>query len=311
MYQMLIFFSMLSLYIHLKIINNDFEIDKKIRNELIIVSVLGFLTQYYFCIFQLFEFIVLIIMLIKNKKYNTLKRYIKYTIISAIIGILIFPASIYHIFFSYRGTKANIASNFLEKIKLYFNELSYAFSLVPIMLVILFLIILAIEIKQRDFKNIILILPAILYFLVICRIAPEMKANTIIRYIAIILPIYSLIIVLGIDKLFRIENKNIVLIFITVPILLLTLYGNFNSEPRFPEFLIYKEHIIINTSADSLEILKDDEKVKNQEAVIVNIRKYMNYEEILKKIMEMLKFDKYSILEDSDEFETVIYKLYR
>ena len=68
---------------------------------------------------------------------------------------------------------------------------------------------------------------------------------------------------------------------------------------------------IINTSVDSLEILKDDEKIKNQEEVIVNIRKYMNYEEILKEIMEMLKFDKYSILEDSDEFETVIYKLYR
>ena len=60
-----------------------------------------------------------------------------------------------------------------------------------------------------------------------------MKANTIIRYIAIILPICSLIIVLEVDKLFRIENKNIVLIFITIPILLLNLYGNFNSEPRF------------------------------------------------------------------------------
>ena len=172
MYQMLIFFSILSLYIHLKIINNDFEIDKKIRNELIIVTVLGFLTQYYFCIFQLFEFIILIIMLIKNKKYNTLKKYIKYTIISAIIGILIFPASIYHIFFSYRGTKADITSNFLERIILYFNELSYSFSLVPIILAILFLIILAIEIKQRDVKNIFLALPAILYFLVICKIAP-------------------------------------------------------------------------------------------------------------------------------------------
>ena len=82
---MLIFFALVSIYLYLKIIKEDFEIDKKTRNQIILVTTLGFLTQYYYCIFALFEVIVLGIILLKNKKHNTLKKLIKYHIISALI----------------------------------------------------------------------------------------------------------------------------------------------------------------------------------------------------------------------------------
>jgi len=85
MYQMLTFFALLSIYIYLKIIKQNLIIDKKTRNEIIVVTILGFLTQYYYCIFALFEVVVLGIILLKNKKYETLRRLIKYHIISAII----------------------------------------------------------------------------------------------------------------------------------------------------------------------------------------------------------------------------------
>ena len=128
MYQMLTFFVLLSLYIHIKIIKNDFEIDKKNRNALMITTICGFLTQYYFCIFAFFEFIIFIIILIKNKKYDNLKKYIKYHIISAIIGIIIFPASIYHIFFSYRGI-TRLQENYFERLKFYVEEMFREFSI--------------------------------------------------------------------------------------------------------------------------------------------------------------------------------------
>lgn len=85
MYQMLIFFAITSMYLYLKIIKEDFEISKKTKNQIILVTILGFLTQYYYCIFALFEVISLGIILIINKKYETLKKLIKYHIISAVI----------------------------------------------------------------------------------------------------------------------------------------------------------------------------------------------------------------------------------
>lgn len=85
MYQMLTFFALASIYLYLQIIKENFEIDKKTRNQVIAVTILGFLTQYYYCIFALFEVMSLVIILLKNKKYDTLKKLIKYHIISAVI----------------------------------------------------------------------------------------------------------------------------------------------------------------------------------------------------------------------------------
>ena len=356
MYQMLVFFILLSLYLHIKIIKNKFDIDKKTRNILIATTILGFLTQYYYCIFAFFEFLVLIIMLLKSKKYDILRKYIKYHIISAIIGIAIFPASIYHIFFSYRGIGAGEKSG-LENIGIYLKELCYAFSINEILVLGFILILICITIifvirKKEKLsstkKNIlaILIIPTILSFFVICLISPQMKDDTIIRYISIIIPLVSIIIILILDKITNIfikNKKNISFIVILILVGILSIYGLITSEPRYlykgynqilnvakenkdlhymyvcdnnftylselPEFLVYDKTMIINNNLDNLEQLKDDGELNRQESIIINIKKWLDYDKILKDVMEYTEFNNYEILYESDEQESIIYKL--
>lgn len=352
MYQMLVFFVLTSLKIHIEIIQQDFEINKNNRNKLIITTILGFLTQYYFCIFAACEFIILIIWQLKKKKCKNLKKYIQYHIISAIIGIAIFPVSIYHIFFSYRGVgQATLNANLITRMITYFKEISYSLSIPPIILLIticvITLITIYLYIKKEKNKEImtILTLPVILYFLIVCKISPEMSETAIIRYVSIIIPIISIIITIAANEILSklIKNKYIVTTIISTLILIISINGLTKSKPRYmyegynkikeiakenqnlnfvyivdnnftymnamPEFLTYEKSLIINYNEDDLEILKDNEELKDE--FILSIRKWMNNEEILKQVMEKSGYSKSQLLIDSNENETIIYKITR
>ena len=100
---MLTFFTICFLYINLKIYYNDFKLDKKLKISLCVTTILGFLTQYYFCIYAIFLALIMIILILKKKYKQEIKTYIWQLVKSAIIGVLLFLPSIYHIFFSYRG----------------------------------------------------------------------------------------------------------------------------------------------------------------------------------------------------------------
>ncbi len=80
MYMMLTFWTILYLYTAIKISRNGLN-KENIRN-LQITTILGFLTQYYFCIFVLAVFLVLLIHLKEKKKW--IKNNIKFAIIRII-----------------------------------------------------------------------------------------------------------------------------------------------------------------------------------------------------------------------------------
>ncbi len=367
MYQMLIFFVLALSYINLKIIKQDFNIDKNTRNNLMLTVVLGFLTQYYFCIYAAIEFLILMIFGFKSKNIEFIKKYLKYHIICALLGILIFPASIYHIFFSYRGMGGKIDSNFIDRIILYFKEIGFAFS-VPAMFLVLalvFCIMFFIFKKVKDIKEekvdekikenkknlkykrqiIFLVIPSILYFFIIAKIAPNMSESSIIRYIAMLLPIYSILFVIFLDYIFnKVLDKKKVIVALLIITSAISIYGIALKSPRFlyteyekainiakensnkkyiyicdnnftyissmPEFLIYKDHLIINENVDGLDFLKEDEKIKNEDEIIVSIKKYMNYEDIIQKVLDNTYFENYEVLGNLDKIETIIYKLY-
>ena len=117
MYMMLTFFTVYFLYTNLKIYYNDFNLTKKLKIELCVVTILGFLTQYYFCVYAAFVAIVMIaLMLIQKLSKKDIICYIMQFVKSAIIGVILFVPSIYHIFFSYRSvTGSGSDYTFLEK----------------------------------------------------------------------------------------------------------------------------------------------------------------------------------------------------
>ena len=103
MYMMLTFFTVWLLYTNLKIYYNNFELTKSLKRELVIVTILGFLTQYNFCFYAGFLAITMIFLILLRKEKGKLGKYIFQYVKSAIIGVILFIPSIYHIFFSYRG----------------------------------------------------------------------------------------------------------------------------------------------------------------------------------------------------------------
>lgn len=253
MYMMLTFFVLMYLYLILKIEKNQFVMDKKTKRVLILTTILGFLTQYYFCIYAVILSIVCIIAMIKRKKMKELKNYIACHIKSAIIGIILFPASIYHIFFSYRGMAGGVVeTSYIERVLEYIQKIFYAYSLPEIVgyIVIGTLIVIGVmkfvKTKKKDIICIITI-PTVIYVLVITKIAPYVN----IRYIAPILPIIAIGVVLAIEnsikwilqeikqqksqygKLYEFCNRYLVNTILIVLIIVISIYGFTHSEPEF------------------------------------------------------------------------------
>lgn len=103
MYAMLTFFCVAALYLHLKKRKSG---QWKMHNKLLIlVTVCGFLTQYYFVIFMLFLAGVTVSYLWKTEKKEIL-YYGRSMGISAALGLCIFPFSVSDVLYSERGVES-------------------------------------------------------------------------------------------------------------------------------------------------------------------------------------------------------------
>lgn len=115
MYMMLTFFCVLSFYIHLLLFehyNTYKNLNKNYLLSIFIVTVLGFLTQYYYVIFAFFLSGFYYLWLYKNTEIKIAIKYATIVIGGIITGILIFPAFLQQLFRGYRGTEA--ARNLLK-----------------------------------------------------------------------------------------------------------------------------------------------------------------------------------------------------
>ncbi len=336
MYMLLTFFIIYYTYINMYIVKNDFNIDKKTKTKLIITIILGFLSQYYFCIYALFMFVIMqITMLIKKKKNNCkilLLSYIK----SACIGVLVFPASIYHIFFSYRGI-SNISNQY--DICDFFNILceSYSCNILLGVFIVIIIIIVSVNILKikKDYFLPILLFSITGYIIVVSKISPYLD----LRYIMGILPILAIIISLTIDYICK--NNWKIISFILLAISITNLINNspkylykgynenieiakennnlkfiyiedngFNHIQSMPEFMIYDESMILNVNKNELRYLENNKKLEDEKEFIVSIKKYLNVEKILDEILEITQRDKYILLLDgNNETGNVIYKI--
>lgn len=349
MYAMLSFFSLMYLYLNLRILKNNLEITKKDKWKLFFTVLLGFLTQYYFCVFAILIFVLMCIRMIYKKEYKALRRYIVIHVVTAIVGIILFPAAIYHIFFSYRGAGGSgNGISLVEGLQFYLQILGEGFSINNILMFVLVAlgiigIVAAIIIKkskkqkiEKLYQYILLVVPTIIYFIFIAKMAPSVEAKYAIRYIMPILPEIAIIFVLGIYRIFK--NKKIAYILTICVTLVITLNGMFTNKPKYlytgynnylkiaeeykdldfvytvdnaftyltsvPEFMIYNKSIIINMNYDKLDFLTTDEELQSQDKFILTIKRWMNVDDTLNKILEYTGFTNYEVLLDQPEDDT-------
>lgn len=324
MYMLLTFFILLYFYFSINIYKNDFNLTKKMNILLGITTVLGFLTQYFFAIYAFFILILMIIQMIKSKKYKNIIRYVGFHILYAITGILLFTPCINHLLFTDRGISNLNNSNYFIHLYNYIMHLAYAFTINDKPLLIFFVLALFLlctihlfRKHKEKFVVLLTIVPSVIYFLLVSKLTSFQE----LRYIFTIIPFITLMLFFILDDLLHIKYKNIIIVVIAI---ILSLNGIIFSKPKFlfeeykecldiansnkeksfvyvydnffnhmqslPEMMIYKKTLIVNTTNDELTYVINDNNLNSESSYILCIKTYMNNNFILDQIKNNTDF---------------------
>ena len=190
--------------------------------------------------------------------------------------------------------------------------------------------------KEKYKYLIILILPVIMYILIVSKIAPFLGEDYTSRYIMLTFPIIAISIMY---LLSLISKSNIIPLIISVVLVINGLYNEtpvylykdykkvmdlayeykedyfvyvydnyFTHLSSLPEFATYKASLIININDYDFSLLNNDE-LNNSSEFIVCIKNWINQDEVLNKILENTKYNKYEkLLELNSDVESTYYK---
>ncbi len=202
MYSMTAFWCLAFTYLILKRFTEGDDFRRK-NKALIAVTVLGYLTQYFVCIYFFFLTGCLAVYLICKKKKKTLKNIIKAMVISGVWGIALYPFVFHDLFGTKIGDSVieNLSgfSGFSEKLKAFTvlmaeGTLWSVYSALFVLLVVLFAGAAAIAKHRMRAWAPMLCVSAAGYLLTVSKIAPY----TVDRYLMPVFPIVSICIVLGV-----------------------------------------------------------------------------------------------------------------
>ena len=198
-------------YLHLKLL------EKESKNNMLLVGIgisalIGSLTHYYYLFYLIALFIMFVTKYIKEKQYKQLGKYILTMMIAGILSLMIFPYSIQHMFFGYRGQ--GVLNN-LSNIHKYIVNIILYLIITNVYVFNNFLIILligigsiciyklirhkrVIEMKNKYVKYI--AIPTLFYFIIVSICSPFIE----LRYI---LPISQMIFILVIYFVSNVLNN--------------------------------------------------------------------------------------------------------
>lgn len=262
MYEMLTFFILLIAYEHCKFIKKE-RISNKAFVALYIISILGALTQYYFLIYLFFIASLFFILLLYNKRYQELLKYIISEILAGVSFLYIFPAAYRHIFKGYRGEEAQhnflALENLKEQITGYYRIINeQIFGKLLSLFIVLFILILilkffvkitlkydrensklgittellsrnkfVIELSNKNIQFISITIPVLCYLFVISKISPGQTG----RYIYCVYPLLSLIFISLYDLC--VKNKKIYMPIIVVILFISIIFGLKNCSIEY------------------------------------------------------------------------------
>lgn len=349
MYMMLTFFSVWYLYYALKFFKKNDKFSKKDKILWGIIIFCGFLTQYYFCIYVVLIFSILFFDYMKKKNWKMIQKVFLNHAIPAFLGILFFPASIYHIFFSYRGLGASQehTKTLLENILYYLKAILSSYNISLILLIIITITTLFYFLKKKQkitlekLPLMLCSLPILIFILIVSKIAPFLGENYTSRYIMLLYPIISVTVIYLISNIWK--QKYSYLITLTI-ILLVVGTGLFTNQPTYlyndykealnlakenatkpfiyiydnyfthlnslPEFATYEKSLIINHNIYDFSLLKKDETLKNQKEVILCIKNWIDKDLMIEKIKTNTHFKNVEqILYLNSDVESTYYRL--
>ena len=259
-------------YLHLKLLNTK-EANFKLLIQIGICALIGSLTHYYYLFYLAALFTLFVVEYIKEKKYKELSMYIGIIATAGIVSLIIFPYSIQHMFFGYRGQgvisklinipeSINGILQYVLKLNLYdFNNTLFIILIIIIGLIIYKKVnkIKLIDEKNKYVKYI--IVPSFVYFILVAVSAPWIELRYIMPVCGLI---FVIIIYTIINLLNNVFNKKITTCIMGVVFLLMFIMPILSNHvlkaiPNIyykiePEVLYSDKREIVNTLKNELNL---------------------------------------------------------
>ena len=235
---------LITTYLHMKLLDSE-KINYKLLIGVGISALAGSLTHYYYLFYLAMLYLLFAIKYIKDKNFKNLIWYTVTMCIAGGLSLAIFPYSIKHMFFGYRGqgviSKLMDVPQFLKSICSYLlkvDQFVFNRSLLIILIIIVATLIYKLIKKRKIEKNKyikFLTLPTLFYFILVAVASPWIE----LRYI---MPICGLIFVLVIYYLYELlnsifgeKNSNVLVGLILVVILIMPIAFKIEPEVAFSD----------------------------------------------------------------------------
>ena len=289
MYSMTSFFCLAFTYVlFLKLGKED---EPRYKNKLfILITVLGFLTQYFVCIYYFFLALCVVIYLLVSKKKKMLVNLIRALVISAVFGLILYPF-VYHDMFGTAVGNSVMESvsglgGYAEKVLAFAGIIATECAGCPVALGVILAVmaagvIIALKMKKTGLWAIAPGLSVIGYFLVVAKIAPYTVDRYLMPVMGVIMVCFvtgvSFVIGMLIESFIKTEKSKCTIETIACIIVCATSFAYvFINTPNY----LYKGY------ADQLKI---SERYTDLDAVVVyegtsfyqNVPELMNYNNCL------------------------------
>ncbi|MDE6963369.1 MAG: hypothetical protein K2P30_07060 [Lachnospiraceae bacterium] len=246
----------LHLVIYKKLSENEYSIKAHWKSclLLILITVSGALTHYYFIVYQCLMSGIFVLGLLLLKQYKNSLRYMGVMVVSAVLSILIYPAMLSHIFFKYRGRDAVYkflkGGTLFHDVKNMLDELNaqlFKGTLLIILLILAAFTLIFLLKKKISIKTIlkggVLALPLIVYFYGISKASPFVS----IRYVSPIAPMIFTFFAAWSKYLidtasFKINHRQILCLVLTSVSLFITV--SISSQNVKPEYMTNRQSAI-------------------------------------------------------------------
>lgn len=328
MYALFMLITMVCIMLHLRMIENKYEISKRDYLQIGGIVLLGYLTHYYFVVYIIGLAAVSVITMLIKKKFKPALKYCLTMIVSGIVGIIVWPFSIKHVFSGYRGNQAfasmKTSYSFYKLDWMIKSSVWVTLGKIGIVILILAIIISIVTIvmkkKKYPFEKLNSItIPTIFSTVVVTQISPfytEKYLMNILPFI-IIIPVYILVLFIKAiqEKTEKNESKkNKFNLGLIIPLasfsLLVAIFNNcyfhsvMNLYPNGQETVVINDNTDCvcvlpygdwNETAEDSMILAKCEKVgivyENNIAVLKDGYKYKKGSELLVNISKSLDAD--------------------
>lgn len=236
MYALLTMFVTMTLWLHLRLAESK-QPNRKLLVAISATALLGVLTQYYYVFFLLPLFIMMVVKYARTRRTRELWEYVGALAVAAVVSIAIWPHSIRHMFFGYRGV--GVMGNLLnfahlgEQVGVFCGMLVlYAFHyLLPFMLIAMFALAIyglkhgkGLKSDPKEAENYSLVLwPTVVFFLIASIASPFQDLRYIepicgLAIIAVFYGMYRLVAMVSSAKTTRNVMLGLMVAMLAIPI---------------------------------------------------------------------------------------------